>query len=69
MCGGRALQVGSGPMQVNVLAVTDHLKAHGQRCSLVSLDWLRDCQRCGALALRLHGQDKDLESPPARGLP
>ena len=31
-------------MQMNALSITDHLKAHSQRCSLVKLDWLLACQ-------------------------
>ena len=43
-------------MLVNVMAITDHLKVHGQRCSLVSLEWLEECQRCGSACatLRVH---------------
>ena len=38
------LQVGSGPLHINLLSITDHLKAHSQRCSLVKVDWLQACQ-------------------------
>ena len=36
--------MGSGPLQINTLAITDHLKAHGHKCSLVRLQWLSACQ-------------------------